>query len=114
MTNKLHREIKKRLKLTNNFLRTNSQEDTLKNKYNKQQTFCEKLLRTTKTLYFSILDIKKLIDNRSFSKIASPVFSTKCSKGDIIILNENDKCVFNYDELCQMFCGYFCNIISEL
>ena len=43
-----------------------------------------------------------------------PLFSTKCSKGDKIILNENDKYVSNDSELCQFFCDYFSNIISEL
>ena len=31
-----------------------------------------------------------------------------------MILHENDKCVSNDDELCQIFCGYFSNIISDL
>ena len=52
---------------------------------------------------FSNLDIKKVINNRSFWKTVSPLFYTKCSKGDKIILNENDKCVSNDDELCQFF-----------
>ena len=37
-----------------------------------------------------------------------------CSKGDKTIFNENDKCASNDDELYQIFCGYFSNIISEL
>ena len=93
-------------------MRTKSQEDILK--YNKQQNFCKKLLRTTNKLYFSDLDIKKVVDNRSFWKTVSPLFSTKCSKDDKMILHENDKCVSNDDELCQIFCGYFSNIISDL
>ena len=44
----------------------------------------------------------------------SPLFSTKCSKCDKIILNENDKYVSNDGELCQIFCDYYSNIISEL
>ena len=43
----------------------------------------------------------------------SPLFSTNCSKNDIIILNENDKYMSNDGELCQIFCDYFSNIISE-
>ena len=45
----LHKEIMKRSKLRNNFLRTKSQEDRLK--YNKQRHFCKKLLRTAKKIY---------------------------------------------------------------
>ena len=37
---------------------------------------------------------------KQFSKTVLPHFSTKCSKGDKIILNENKKCVSNGDELC--------------
>ena len=57
MTKELHREIIKRSRLRNNFLRAKSQED--KSKYNKQRNFCKKVLRTAKKLYFSNLDIKK-------------------------------------------------------
>ena len=112
MTKELHREILKRSTLSNNFLRTKSQED--RSKYNKQRNFCKILLRRAKKLYFSNLDMKKVVDNRSFWKTFPPLFSTKCSKGDKIILNENDNCVSNDSELCQFFCGYFSNVISEL
>ena len=47
--------------------------------------------KTTKKLQFSNLDIEKVVDNRSLGKTVSPLFSTKCSKSDKIILNENDK-----------------------
>ena len=57
MIKEFQREIMKRSRIRNNFLRTKSQEDRLK--YNMQQNFYKKLLRTTKKLYFSNLDIKK-------------------------------------------------------
>ena len=102
MTKELHKEIMKRSRLHNNFLRTKSQEDRLR--YIKQRNFCKKLLRTAKQLYFSNLDIKNVVDNRRFWKTVSPLFSTKCSKGDTIIFNENDKYVSNDGKLCQIFC----------
>ena len=65
ITKELYREImKKKKKFRNIFLRTKSQEDRLK--FNKQRNFYEKLCRTTKNLYFSNVDIKKVVDNRSF------------------------------------------------
>ena len=67
----------------------------------KQRDFCKNYREQLKI--FSNLDIKKVINNRSFWKTVSPLFYTKCSKGDKIILNENDKCVSNDDELCQFF-----------
>ena len=102
----------KRSRLHNNFLRTKSQEVRLK--YNKQRNFYIKLLRTNEKLYFSNLDIKKVVEIRRFWKTVSPFFSTKCSKGDKIILNENDEWVSNDDELCQILYSYFSNIISDL
>ena len=65
-------------RLRNNFLRTKSPEDILK--YNKQRNFCKKLLRTTKELHFSDLDIKKLVENRSFWKTVSLSFFYKMLK----------------------------------
>ena len=102
----------KRSRWRNNFLRTKSHEDRLK--YNKQRNFCKKLLRTAKKIYFNNLDIKEVVDNRSFWKTVSPLFSTKSSKGDKVILNENNKYMSNDDELSRIFCDYFSNIISEL
>ena len=80
----------------------------------KYNNFGKKLLRTTKRLYISNLDIKKVIDNRSFWKTIYLLFSTKGSKCDKIILNENDKFVSNDDKQCQIVGGYFSNIISDL
>ena len=77
VTKELDREIMKRSRIRNKFLRTKSQEDRLK--HNKQQKFCKKLLRTAKRLCFSNVGIKKVVDNRSFWKTVSPLFSTKCS-----------------------------------
>ena len=78
MTKELHREMMKRSRLCNNFLRTKSQEDRLK--YNKQRNFCKKLLRTTKKLHFSNLDIKKVVDNKVFGKHILPFFLQNTQK----------------------------------
>ena len=69
MTKELYREIMKRSRLHNNFLRTKWKEDRLK--YNKQKYFCKKLLGTTKKLYFINLDIRNVVDNRSFLKLVN-------------------------------------------
>ena len=72
MKKELDRERMKRSKLRNNFWRTRPQKDILI--YNQQQNFFKKLLRTTKNLYFSNLDIKKVVDNKSFWKAVSSFF----------------------------------------
>ena len=78
MTKELHREIMKRSRLRNNFLRTKSQEDRLK--YNKQQNLCKKLLRTAKILYFNNLDIKKVVHIEVFGKQCLPFFLQNARK----------------------------------
>ena len=68
----LDKEIMERSILSNNFLKPKSQKDQLK--YNKQHNFCKKLVKINKKLYFSKLDIKKLVDNRSFWKAVLLLF----------------------------------------
>ena len=62
-----------------------SQEHILKD--NKQLNVCKKLLKITKNLYFSNIDIKKVVDNSSFWKTVSPFVFTKYSKCDKITFN---------------------------
>ena len=112
MTKELHREmIKINLIIIfhNNFLRSKFQEDRLSS-----EIFAKSLLRTTKKLYFSNLNTKKVIDNRRFRKTVSPLFLTKCSKVDKIILNENDKCLSNDDEICRRALYFLLNIIFNI
>ena len=97
MTKELHREIMKRSRLRIYFLRNKSPKD--RSKYNRQRNFYKETSKNNWKLYFSNLDIKKVADNRSFWKTVLPLFPTKCSKGDKIILNENYKYVSNDDEL---------------
>ena len=54
------------------------------------------------------------MENWRFWKTVSVFFSTKITKGDKILFNENDKSVPNDNELCQIFFGYFSNTIFEL
>ena len=65
----------------------------IKKKYNIQRNFCKKLLRTTKKEYFNNLDTKKVTDNKTFWRTVVPTFSSKNSKSDKIILNEEGKTV---------------------
>ena len=58
MTKELHKAIMRRSRLRNKFLKDRT-ENNQKN-FKLQRNFCKKLLRTTKKLYYSNLDIKKL------------------------------------------------------
>ena len=72
------------------------------------------MLRTTKKLYYSNLDIKKITDNKTFWKTIIPLFTKRSLKGEKINLIENGKNISNDTELCYIFNGFLSNIISEL
>ena len=101
MTKELDKEITERSILSNNFLKPKSQKDQLK--YNKQRNFCKKLVKINKKLYFTKLDIKNLVDNRSFWKTVLLLFSTKYSNLIKLSLMKAYKYAFNNIELCQIF-----------
>ena len=59
------------------------------------ESFVKKFWENYKKLYFSNLDIKKVVDDKRFWKTVPSIFSTKYWKRDEIIFNEGDKCVSN-------------------
>ena len=79
---------------------------TDKKNYNIKRNFCRKLLKTIKKEYFNnftdniILLILKVTDNR---RTAVLIFSSKNSKSDKIILNEEGKSVSDEKELYRTF-----------
>ena len=112
MTKELHKAIMKRPRLRNKFLKDRT-ENNQKN-FKHQRNFCKKLLRTTKKSYYSNLDIKKVTDNKTFWKTTIPLFTKRPLKGEKINLSQNGKNISNDTELCDIFNGFFSNIISEL
>ena len=62
----LSKEITKRTKLRNNFLKTRSKEN--RKKYTKHRNFCVSLLRKAKQNYCHNLHKKSITDNRKFLK----------------------------------------------
>ena len=64
MTQSLHKEIMKRSRLRNKYLKSKSLTD--RKKYDIQRNFCKKLLRATKKECFNNLDTKKVTDNKTF------------------------------------------------
>ena len=110
MTKNLHKEIIKPLRLRNTYLKSKSLRH--RENYNIQRNFCKKILRTTKkdtkkTLHFSNLDTKKVIDNKTFWRTVAPTFSNRNSKSDKIILNEEGK-AFTQKRIMQNFQHLFC------
>ena len=111
MTKELHKAIVKRSRLRNQFLKDRT--ETNQKNFKLQRNFCKKFLRTTKK-YYSNLDIKKVTDNKTFWKTIISFFTKRPLKGEKINLVENGKTISNDSELCNIFKGFFSNIISEL
>ena len=112
MTKNLHKEIMKRSRLRNKYLKSKSLTD--RKNYNIQRNFCKKLLRTTKKEFFNNLDTKKITDNKKFWRTVVPTFSNNNLESDKIILNEEGKTISDEKELCRTFRTYFANIVSDL
>ena len=112
MTKNLHKEIMKRSRLRNKYLKSKSLTD--RKNCNIQRNFCKKLLRTTKKEYFNNLETKKITDNKRFWRTVVPTFSNNNLKSDKIILNEQGKTISDEKELCRTVSTYFANIVSDL
>ena len=78
MTKNLHKEIVKRPRLRNKYLKSKSITD--RKKYNIQRNFCKKLLRTTKKEYFNKLETKKSLIIKRFGELLFLLFQTKIQK----------------------------------
>ena len=72
------------------------------------------MLKTTKTSYYSNLDIKKFTDSKTLWKTIIPLFTKRPLKGDKINLIEDGKNISNATELCNIFDVFFSKIIPEL
>ena len=78
MNKKLSKKIMKRSRLRNKFLNTKSDID--RKAYNKQRNYVVSLLRNEKKNFYSNLDTKIVIDNKTFWKTVKPFLFEKVTK----------------------------------
>ena len=71
----LSKEIMKRTRLRNNYLKNRSIANKMK--YNKQRNFCVALLRREKKTFFNNLNTKMVVDNKRFWQTIKPLLSHK-------------------------------------
>ena len=107
MNKKLSKEIMKSSRLRNKFLNTKSDID--RKAYNKQRNYVS-LLRNEKNNFYSNLDIKVVIDNRTFWKTVKPFLSEKVTKQPKINLVEEDKIISRDNQTAKKFSEYFISI----
>ena len=87
--------------MTKELYKANMKRSRLRNKFLKDRVY-------------SNLDIKKVTDNKTFWKAIILLFTKRPLKGEKINFIENGQNISNDTELCNIFNGFFSNIISEL
>ena len=112
MNKELSKEIMRRTRLRNNFLRNRSDEN--KRKYSKQRNYCVSLLRKTKKNYYNNLNEKKITDNKTFWKTVKPFLSDKTPSDENITLIEKDKIIKTNSKTANVLNTFFSTIISNL
>ena len=112
MKEDISKDIMNRTRLRNKFLKSRSFED--KAAFNKQKNYCMSLVRKTKADYYSNLNHKKVVDNKSFWKYITPHFSDKSSSFDKITLVEKDLIIDQNEAIAKTFNDFFTKVVSNL
>ena len=89
MNRTLSKEIIKRSRLRNKFLKSKSEAD--KKNYVKQRNYCVSLLRRTKKEYYGNLDPRKVVYYRAFLRTVKPFLSNKSVENEKMILVKKEK-----------------------
>ena len=95
----------KRLRLRNKFL--NAKSDNDRKAYNKQRKYVVSLLRNEKKNFYSNLDTKVVIDNKTFWKTVKPLLSENVTKHSKINLVEDNKNICRDDQIAKKFSEYY-------
>ena len=106
MTKQLSKEIMKRSRLPNNFLRNKIEENKIL--YNRQRNYCVSLLRKSKRRYYENLNIKNVTDNKLFWKSVKPLLSNKSR------ISEKGEILKTESETAETLNSFFSNIVKNL
>ena len=112
MTKQLSKEIMKRSRLRNNFLRNRTEENKIL--YNRQRNYCVSLLRKSKRGYYENLNIKNVTDNKLFWKSVKPLRSDKSRIRDRINISEKGKILKTESETAESLNSFFSIIVKNL
>ena len=105
MTKQLSKEIMKRSRLRNNFLRNRTERNKIL--YNKQITVC---LFSKNLKKDTMKTIKTVIDKKLFWKSVKPLLSDKLHKRDRINISEKGESLKTELETAETLNGFFSNI----
>ena len=112
ITKEFSREIMKRSRLRNNFLRKKTEET--RRFYVIQRNRFVSLLKKVKKEYFQNFDEKNVIDNKKFWKTVKPLLSDKSVSREKINLTENEKMLTSESETAETLNNFFSNIVKKL
>ena len=112
MTKQLSKEIIKRSRLRNNFLRNRTEENKII--CNSQRNYCVSLLRKSKRGYYENLNIKNVTDDKLFWISVKPLLSGKSRIRDRINISEKGKILKNESEFAESLNSFFSNIVKNL
>ena len=112
MNKALSKEIMRRTRLRNKFLKDRSEEN--KKKYSKQRNYCVSLLRKSKSDYFGNLNEKNINDNKTFWKTIKPFLSDKVRLANKMTLIDNEEIIMGDYNTAKVLNTFFSNIVSNL
>ena len=107
----LSKEIMKRTKLRNKFLKDKPEEN--RNTYASQRNYCVSLLKKTKKEHFGNLNEKNVCDNKTFSKTEPFLLDNIVSKEQITLV-ENNAMISEDSDAAQTLNSFFSNIVKNL
>ena len=112
MNKTLSKEIMKRTKLRNKFLKERTHES--KKRYTSQRNYCVSLVKKTKKNYYNSLHEKGVSDNKTFWKTVKPFLSDKIVSKEQILLVENDEIISENSKIAESLNCFFSNIAKNL
>ena len=104
--------IMKQTRLRNRFLKSMS--DSNRVTYNTQRNYCISLVKKAKKSYYSNLDHKTIVDNKTFWKTIKPYFTDKGINHDNITLVENEETVSDNKEISETLNNCFSEFATNL
>ena len=112
MTKDLSKNILKRSRLRNKYLKNNNEEN--RNLYTKQRNYCVSLLRKSKKADYENLDEGKVSDNKLFWRIVKASLPEKFNARERISLSENGETVKTEKGTAEVSNNFFGNIVKNL
>ena len=82
--------------------------------YTKYRNYCTKLFRTVKKKYYNNLDIKLVVENKTFWKTVKPLFSEKHFSNNKITLVKDDEIISTDNEVTETLNRFFTNAVTYL